>query len=121
VRAIEDRVVLDLLVERGVCLDVCPSSNVSLQIAPSIEKHPLPRLLEAGVTLTLNSDGPLFSGVTVNDEYRLAHEVFGFDREVLADIARTSLTVSSCPKSTSTEALGRIDGWSVKERGIAAR
>ena len=111
VRAIEDPAVVDLLLERGVCLDVCPSSNVSLRVAPSMREHPLPRLLEAGVMLTLNSDGPLFSGATANDEYRLAHEVFGLGRDVLAGIARTSLTVSSCPEPVRAEALGRIDTW----------
>lgn len=119
VRAIEDRAVVDLLVERGVCLDVCPSSNVSLQVVPSMQEHPLPRLLDAGVAVTLNSDGPLFSGATVNDEYLVAHKVFGFSRDVLAGIARTSLTVSSCPEATRTAALSRIDDWSAGDGGTS--
>lgn len=121
VRAIEDPAVVDLLVERGVCLDVCPSSNVSLQVAPSIGEHPLPCLLEAGVSLTLNSDGPLFSGATANDEYWLAHEVFGLGRDVLAGIARTSLTVSSCPEQVRAAALRGIDSWCADDHGAVGR
>ncbi len=112
VRAVEDPAVVDLLVERGVCIDVCPSSNVSLQVSPSIEEHPLPLLLEAGVPLTLNSDGPLFSGVSVNDEYRLARMVFSLDWSVLKRIAQTSLTASSCPDHVRLSALRRIQNWS---------
>lgn len=111
VRAVEDPAVVELLLERQVCLDVCPSSNVSLQVSPSIEEHPLPRLVDAGVSVTLNSDGPLFSGATVNDEYRLAHEVFGFDHARLAGIARTSLIVSSCPAERRDGALESLASW----------
>ena len=121
VRASEDPAVVDLLVERGVCLDVCPSSNVSLGVSPSMREHPLPQLLESGVLLTLNSDGPLFSGATVNDEYRLAREVFGLDWTVLKDIARTSLTVSSCPADRRTAALTRLDAWSADTGGAEPR
>ena len=121
VRAAEDPAVVRLLVERGVSLDVCPSSNVSLRVAPSLEEHPLPRLLEAGVTLTLNSDGPLFSGATVNDEYRLAHIVFGLDRDALAEIARTSVTVSSCPEPVRYAALAGIDSWCTDNEGAEQR
>jgi len=111
VRAVEDPNVLELLKARGVALDVCPSSNVSLQVAPSLEEHQLRRLLAAGVRVTLNSDGPLFSGATVNDEYRLAAEVHGLDDRALAQIARTSIEVSSCPSPRREQALGSIDTW----------
>ncbi|GAB2680753.1 adenosine deaminase [Thalassiella azotivora] len=111
VRAVEDPAVLALLVDRGVALDVCPSSNVSLQVAPSMAEHQLPRLLEAGVKVTLNSDGPLFSGATVNDEYRLAAEVHGMDDAALAAIARTSIEVSSCPSPRRDRALEGIAAW----------
>lgn len=111
VRAVEDPAVLELLEASGVALDVCPSSNVSLRVAPSLVEHQLPRLLAAGVRVTLNSDGPLFSGATVNDEYRLAAEVHGLDEQTLARIARTSIEVSSCPSPRREQALEAIDAW----------
>ncbi|MFZ5872650.1 MAG: adenosine deaminase [Actinomycetota bacterium] len=116
VRAVEDPAVVELVVERGVALDVCPSSNVSLQVAPSLAEHPLPRLLDAGAKVTLNSDGPLFSGATVNDEYRLAAEVHGLDDASLARIARTSIEVSSCPSPRRKEALEGVAAWVARPR-----
>ena len=111
VRAVEDPTVLDLLKASGVTLDLCPSSNVSLQVAPSLEEHQLPQLLAAGARVTLNSDGPLFSGATVNDEYRLAAEIHGLDDQALAQIARTSIEVSSCPSPSREQAVRAIDVW----------
>ena len=111
VRAAEDDDVLRLLSHRQVCLDVCPSSNVSLQVVPSMDAHPLPRLLDAGVPVTLNSDGRLFSGATVNDEYLTAARAFGLGARELAAIARTSLTASSCPQPRRDDALAEVDEW----------
>lgn len=109
VRAVEDPAVLELLVERGVTLDVCPSSNVALRVHPTYDEHPLPRLLAAGVAVTLNSDCPLFVGADINDEYRRAADRFGLTPADLSAIARTSLTASSCPADRRAPALAALD------------
>ena len=111
VRAAEDPAVVDLLVERQVCLDVCPSSNVALQVSPSLEEHPLPALIEAGVPVSLNSDCPLFCSTSANAEYRLAHERLELGIDALARIARTSIIASSCPDDHRAAALSRLDKW----------
>lgn len=118
VRVVEDPAVVQLLVDRGVCLDVCPSSNVSLQVSSSLEHHQLIALIEAGVRVSLGSDGPLFSGATVNDEYLIAHERMGLPARTLAAIARTSLEASSCPEPLRSRALEGIRVW---ERGGGLR
>jgi aminodeoxyfutalosine deaminase len=66
--------------DRQVPLEVCPTSNVCLKVVPSFEEHPLPRLLEEGLYVTLNSDDPPMFGTTLTDEYLEAAAVFGFDR-----------------------------------------
>lgn len=111
VRAVEDPTVVQLLLEHDVTLDVCPSSNVSLQVSPSLEQHQLRALLKAGVSVSLNSDGPLFSGATINDEYRLAHERIGVSRVALADIARNSIHASSCPQPIRSTAIRGVKDW----------
>lgn len=111
VRAVEDPAVVDLLLERGVSLDVCPTSNVALQVVPSLASHPLPRLVEAGVPVSLNTDCPLFLGTTTVQEYALASSAFGFGPDELAAIARTSLTASSCPADRRDGALAAVGDW----------
>lgn len=108
VRAVEDPRVLELLAERGTCLDVCPTSNVILGVAPSLEEHPLPRLLEAGVRCSIGADDPLLFGVDVVDEYVNAQERMGIDEARLVGCARASIESSFAPEPLKREALARL-------------
>jgi aminodeoxyfutalosine deaminase len=77
VRAVEDESVLRLLAEREICCDVALTSNLCLKVVPSLEAHPLPRMLAAGVPVTLSTDDPPFFGTTLAREYERAHTVLG--------------------------------------------
>lgn len=77
VRAVEDPAVLDLLLERGIPLEVCPTSNVQTSTVASYAAHPLPRLLRGGHAVTLNTDDPSISGIDLAHEYRVAAEELG--------------------------------------------
>jgi adenosine deaminase len=72
VRSIEDPAVLDLLAERGICLEVCPTSNLHTSTFPDYASHPLPALLARGLQVTLNTDDPSISGIDLAHEYRIA-------------------------------------------------
>lgn len=87
VRSVEDEAVVRLLKERGVLLEVCPTSNVQTGTVPSLAQHPLPLLLRQGVPVSLSTDDPQFCGVDLCGEYRLAHEVLGVPLETLAGMA----------------------------------
>lgn len=65
------------LIERGVTLDVCPTSNVQAAIVPSLAAHPLPLLLRAGVPVTLSTDDRTVSGLTLTTEWQRARDVLG--------------------------------------------
>jgi adenosine deaminase len=85
VRCLEDEEIVAELRDRGIPLEVCPSSNVALGVSPSIAAHPLPRLLEAGLLVSLGSDDPPLFGTTLTEEYRRCAATFGWGRgEVLA-------------------------------------
>lgn len=111
VRAVEDPRVLELLAERGTCLDVCPTSNVVLDVYPSLEEHPLPLLLEAGVRCSLGADDPLLFGVDVVDEYVAAHERMGVSVARLVGVARASIESSFAPGDVKRDALARVEAW----------
>ena len=76
VRAAEDPALLERLAAEEVCLDVCPTSNVQLRVVSSYTEHPLRKLLDAGVQVSLNADDPLFFGSGVLGEYELARQTF---------------------------------------------
>jgi aminodeoxyfutalosine deaminase len=69
VRAAEDPALVAYLAQAGIPLDVCPLSNVRLGVAESLESHPLPRLLEAGVIMTINSDDPSLFNTSLSEDY----------------------------------------------------
>ena len=87
IRAIEDPVLVARLARDGVPLAVCPTSNVRTGAVPSLAEHPLRRLFDAGVRVTVNSDDPTFFGASVLDEYELCLTAFGFTPRELAVLA----------------------------------
>ena len=71
VRAIEDEALVADIARRGIVLEVCPGSNLALGLYPDIASHPLKRLVEAGVKVTLGADDPPFFHTSLAAEYRL--------------------------------------------------
>lgn len=96
---------------RGIPLEVCPRSNVLLGLAPSLQGHPLPRLLEAGLFVTLNTDIPAMTGAGLAQEYRDLRDVFGYDDAVIAGIARAGVRASFAPEDVKAQLLSGIDAW----------
>jgi adenosine deaminase len=111
IRAAEDPAVLAFLAARDVTLDVCLTSNLLLGVVPSIEAHPLPALLAAGVRCSLGADDPLMFGVGLFDEYSLARGRLGLSDEQLAGLARTSLETSDAPADLVASGLAGVDAW----------
>jgi aminodeoxyfutalosine deaminase len=72
IRAVEDHGVLKEIVDRGLVLDVCPTSNLRTRVVSSIEEHPLPVLRAAGVPCTINTDDPAMFGTDLGREYEVA-------------------------------------------------
>jgi adenosine deaminase len=96
VRAIEDPALVEELAVRTVVLECCPTSNVVLGIYRSYEDHPLPRLREAGVRVTLGSDDPPYFGATIAGEYALCQEHMGFNEDDLREITLTAIDAAFC-------------------------
>ncbi len=111
IRSVEDPAVLDLVVERGVALEVCPVSNVALGVYSDLGSVPLPDLLEAGATVALGADDPLLFGSRLAGQYatmRAAHEL---DDAALAELARGSVRASAAPEGDKAGWLRDIDAW----------
>jgi adenosine deaminase/aminodeoxyfutalosine deaminase len=87
IRAVEDTALLQHLRDRGIPLEVCITSNVATGVVASLEAHPLRRLYDAGVPITLNTDDPAIFATTLSGEYALAARQFGFSDAELREIA----------------------------------
>lgn len=94
VRAVEDQVVLDRLARDRIPLTVCPLSNVRLCVYPTMTAHSLPKLLAAGICVTINSDDPAYFGGYMNDNIRAVQAAFHWDQATWAQLARNSFFAS---------------------------
>ncbi|SEB20339.1 adenosine deaminase [Variovorax sp. YR216] len=113
---IDDPSLVAELAKRRIPLTMCPLSNLKLQVIPAVAAHPLKRLLDAGLCVTVNSDDPSFFGGYVNDNYLACQQALGLSREHLAQLARNSFEAAFIPEAQRDDALARIDDWLARSR-----
>jgi adenosine deaminase len=83
VRVMDDKNVIALARERGTTFEVCVTSNYQSGVVPALSNHPLPRMLQADLNVTLNTDDPSVSRIDLTHEFKLAHEDLGLPMNVL--------------------------------------
>jgi aminodeoxyfutalosine deaminase len=98
----QDPALLAHLAQSGVPLEVCPSSNLATRAVSSLEEHPLRAFVEAGVTVTINSDDPPMFGTTLNREYEIAASLLELDRAGVADLALAAVEASFAPEQVKS-------------------
>jgi adenosine deaminase len=111
VRAIEDDRLVAALVERGIPLDVCPSSNLTLGLYASLDEHPIDRLRRAGVRVSVNTDDPALLGLRLEDEYQRCVEHFAWDADTVRSVAETSIRASFAPEELQRTLLTDLAAW----------
>lgn len=109
VRAIEDPALVRRLVDEGIVLELCPSSNVALKLYPDIAHHPYRDLMEAGVRVTINSDDPPYFHTSLGHEYELLARDQGLDRAALLAATRTAIEAAFVDEPTRTRLLAKVD------------
>ena len=90
IRAIEDPALLRRLRDDNIPLEICITSNVMTGAVPSLDAHPVRRLHDAGVPITLSTDDPGIFAVSLSGEYGLAARRFGFSEAELRGIAENA-------------------------------
>ena len=99
-RAIEDPGLVDELAEAGVVLEVCPGSNITLGLYPDWTSHPIARLRERGVKVTVSTDDPPFFHTDLTREYEGLAGAFGWDEEDFLSLNLTALDAAFCDDDT---------------------
>jgi adenosine deaminase len=113
VRSIESPAVMELLRERQVLLEICPTSNVHTGTVPSIEAHPLKALYEFGIPISINDDDPITSRTRVSNELTLLQTVFDMPLESLIEIQLVTLDHAFYPDRSVIAGLkSRVRAWS---------
>ncbi len=111
VRAIEDPALVALLAERQIPLGICPTSNLVLGVYPSIQAHPVERLRQAGVPVSVNTDDPALLGASLVGEYALCRRAFGWSDGTTRAVAHTSITASFAPADVKARLREALNDW----------
>jgi aminodeoxyfutalosine deaminase len=107
--AVRDPRLLAHLAERRIPLEVCPTSNIATRAVPTLEEHPIRRMVEAGVLVTVNSDDPPMFGTDLNTEYAVAARLLGLDAAGVAGLARNAVEASFMTGPAKARLTAEID------------
>ncbi len=110
IRSWDDPGLVAQLRDRDVLLEVCPTSNWLTRSVPSLEEHPLPHLLRAGVAVSLNSDDPHLMAIDLVHEYEVCARLYGFGLEEFAAMNRAALAHSFLDADARRRAGARLAG-----------
>jgi adenosine deaminase len=108
VRAAEDPALMDRLAEAGTVLEVCPGSNIALGLYADLRAHPIAKLRQAGIKVTLSTDDPPFFRTSMTREYAGLERAFGWDEDDFAALARTALDAAFCDAATKDRLRDRL-------------
>ncbi|MEW2589507.1 adenosine deaminase [Micromonospora aurantiaca] len=117
ISAAQDPALLTYLAERRIPLEISPTSNVRTRAVPSLDAHPLPRIVEAGVPVSINSDDPPMFGTTLNDEYAAAARLLRLGPDGVAALARDAVAAAFLTPAEQARITAEIDAY----LGSAAR
>jgi len=109
VRAIEDKRLVEELVARQITLEVCPGSNVALGLYRDFKSHPIARLRDAGVKITVSTDDPPFFHTTLPREYDMLAESFGWDESDFRALNQTAAEAAFCDAETRARIMKKLE------------
>jgi adenosine deaminase len=111
IAAAHDERLMEHLRVNQITLEVCPTSNVRTRSVPAMAEHPLPRLVAAGVPVTINSDDPPMFSTTLNNEYAIAAELLALDKLGVAELSRAAVQASFMDVAGKATLLADIDDY----------
>ena len=111
ISAVRDPRLMTYLADRGIPLEICPTSNVRTRAVASLDDHPLAALVAAGVPVSINSDDPPMFGTTLEQEYAVAARLLGLDAHGVAGLARAAVGQSFLDPAGKAALIAEIDAY----------
>lgn len=115
--SVQDPRLLAHLAKRRVPLEVCPTSNIATRAVKTLDEHPLKRMLEAGVLVTINSDDPPMFSTDLNLEYAIAARLLDLDAHGVAELAKNAVEASFMDAPAKARLASEIDAYTSAWRG----
>jgi adenosine deaminase len=108
-RSLEDPALVARLARDRMALTVCPISNLRLCVVDDLHRHPLKRMIDQGLFVTLNSDDPAYFGGYLNENYQSVQQALGLGRAEIELLARNGFAASFMPQAQKAAALAAFD------------
>jgi adenosine deaminase len=110
-RALEDEALTQRLIADGTTLTVCPLSNLKLCGVPSLDVHPLKKMLSLGLKATVNSDDPAYFGGYLLENYMATAGAVGLTRDEIVTLAKNSFTGSFLSEAEKAERVAKVEAY----------
>tara|TARA_Y100000590_G_scaffold469022_1_gene654494 strand:+ start:2669 stop:3721 length:1053 start_codon:yes stop_codon:yes gene_type:complete len=107
VRSVEDPSLVEQIKELDILLETCPTSNIATKIYKDYKDHPVKKLFDQGVKITVNSDDPPFFNSSIAGEYQIMKEL-GLNEEELKSLTRNAIKYSFCDNENKNKLLNKI-------------
>lgn len=97
------------LKDKNIALEICPSSNIALGLFPDLASHPLKQFLDAGISLSLNSDDPPFFKTCLAEEYSRVQDFYQFTDADMVNFTRMALDAAFVDEKTKNRLLTHVN------------
>lgn len=109
IRCVEDLELVQYLAEKQIMLTVCPLSNVCLKAVDKLENHPIHKMIETGLNVTINSDDPAYFGGGLLDTYSACVKAFNWDKEICKRITANAINSAFMSKERRQELTAKLN------------
>jgi len=111
VRAGEDREILAELKDKGIAMELCPSSNLALGLYPDMAAHPVARYAREGLLATISTDDPPYFCASIAGEYAKVAAAHGFGDADMLGFTRRAVDAAFCEDAVKRDLRASIKGW----------
>ena len=114
--ALQDEKLVKEIIKRDMALTVCPLSNKALQVVPDLKDHPLKKMMEIGLKVTVNSDDPAYFGGQVNQNFIEIQQALNLSKKDIYELARNSFSYSLLDENQKKAYLQELDDYYVRNK-----
>ena len=109
IHAAQDPALMQQIADQGIVLEVCPGSNVVLKAVEGWDTHPIQKLRDAGVKVTVSTDDPPFFHTTMTDEFDMLAKTFGWGESDFVEMNNNALDAAFCDEETRAQLAKRLE------------
>jgi len=109
--SLQDEHLVQEIIKRDMALTVCPLSNKALQVVPDLKEHPLKRMMDLGLKVTVNSDDPAYFGGQVNQNYIEIQKALGLTKQDIFQLARNSFEYSLLDQEMKSKYVSELEEY----------